>query len=79
MLYRDNSHRFTSPSDRPFFWHYILSTVEPPYPYAETLTQTGDLRAAKYSVRPSCANARDAEVIPRGKFRTNWRDEQYER
>ena len=34
MLYRENSHRFTSPSDRPFFWHYIFSTVEPPYPYA---------------------------------------------
>ena len=33
-LYRENSHRFTSPSDCPFFWHCIFSTVEPPYPYA---------------------------------------------
>ena len=51
MFYRENSHHFTSPSDRHFFWHYISSTVEPQYPYAETLAQIGDLRAAKYSAR----------------------------
>ena len=28
MLYRENSHRFTLPEDRPFFWHYIFLTVE---------------------------------------------------
>ena len=26
MLYKENSHRFPSPWDRPFFWHYIFST-----------------------------------------------------
>ena len=28
---------FTLPSDLPFFWHYIFSTLESPYPYTVTL------------------------------------------
>ena len=36
-LCRENSHRFTSPSDRAFFWHYIFSTLEPLYHYAVAL------------------------------------------